>query len=103
MRSGRASAWIATMVAVLYVVWARVLPPFGQLPGDIGDTRFNMYALEHSYQWLIGNSSLWNMPMFWPLNVTSAFSEMHLGSVVFYSIPRLLGLEQYEAMQVWFA
>ena len=91
------------MVAVLYVVWARVLPPFGQLPGDIGDTRFNMYALEHSYQWLIGNSSLWNMPMFWPLNGTSAFSEMHLGSVVFYSIPRLLGLEQYEAMQVWFA
>ena len=91
------------MVAVVCAVWARVLPPFGQLPGDIGDTRFNMYALEHSYQWLIGNSSLWNMPMFWPLTGTSAFSEMHLGSVVFYSIPRLLGLDRYEAMQVWFA
>ena len=91
------------MVVVVYAVWARVLPPFGQLPGDIGDTRFNMYALEHSYQWLIGNSSLWNMQMFWPLNGTSAFSEMHLGSVIFYSVPRLLGLERYEAMQVWFA
>ncbi len=91
------------MVVVVYAVWARVLPPFGHLPGDIGDTRFNMYALEHSYQWLIGNSSLWNMQMFWPLNGTSAFSEMHLGSVIFYSVPRLLGLERYEAMQVWFA
>ncbi|MEY4873748.1 MAG: hypothetical protein RJB41_450 [Actinomycetota bacterium] len=91
------------MVVVVYAVWARVLPPFGQLPGDIGDTRFNMYALEHSYQWLIGNSSLWNMQMFWPLNGTSAFSEIHLGSVIFYSVPRLLGLERYEAMQVWFA
>ena len=94
---------MVAMVAVVYAVWARVLPPFGQLPGDIGDTRFNMYALEHSYQWLIGNSSLWNMPMFWPLAGTSAFSEMHLGSVVFYSVPRLLGLDRYEAMQVWFA
>jgi hypothetical protein len=94
---------MATMVVVVYAVWARVLPPFGQLPGDIGDTRFNMYALEHSYQWLIGNSSLWNMQMFWPLNGTSAFSEIHLGSVIFYSVPRLLGLERYEAMQVWFA
>ena len=93
---------MATMVVVVYAVWARVLPPFGHLPGDIGDTRFNMYALEHSYQWLIGNSSLWNMQMFWPLNGTSAFSEMHLGSVIFYSVPRLLGLERYEAMQVWF-
>ena len=60
-------ASVVAMVAVVCAVWARVLPPFGQLPGDIGDTRFNMYALEHSYQWLIGNSSLWNMPMFWPL------------------------------------
>ena len=91
------------MVAVVDAVWARVLPPFGQLPGDIGDTRFNMYALEHSYQWLIGNSSLWNMQMFWPLKGTSAFSEMHLGSVVFYAVPRLLGLDRYESMQVWFA
>ena len=94
---------MVTMVVVVYAVWARVFPPFGQLPGDIGDTRFNMYALEHGYQWLIGNSSLWNMQMFWPLNGTSAFSEMHLGSVIFYSVPRLLGLERYEAMQVWFA
>lgn len=94
---------MVAMVAVVYAVWARVLPPFGQLPGDIGDTRFNMYALEHSYQWLIGNSSLWNMQMFWPLTGTSAFSDMHLGSLIFYSVPRLLGLERYEAMQVWFA
>lgn len=61
------------MVVVVYVVWARVLPPFGQLQGDIGDIRSNMYALEHSYQWIIGNSSLWNMQMFWLLNATSAF------------------------------
>lgn len=94
---------MVTMVVVVYAVWARVLPPFGQLPGDMGDTRFNMYALEHSYQWLIGNSSLWNMQMFWPLSGTSAFSEMHLGSVIFYSVPRLLGLDRYGAMQIWFA
>lgn len=99
------SVWasISLMVVCTYAVWGRVLPPFGQLPGDVGDTRFNMYALENTFQWTIGNSSLWNMPMFWPLQGTSAFSDVHLGSIVFYSVPRLLGLERYEAMQVWFA
>ena len=95
--------WMVATVAVVYAVWARVLPPFGQLPGDIGDTRFNMYALEHSYQWLIGNSSLWNMPMFWPITGTSAFSEMHLGSLIMYAIPRLMGVNKYGSMQIWFA
>ena len=99
------SIWasISLMVVCTYAVWGRVLPPFGQLPGDLGDTRFNMYALENAFQWTIGNSSLWNMPMFWPLQGTSAFSDVHLGSIVFYAVPRLLGLERYGAMQVWFA
>ena len=91
------------MVAVVYLVWGRVFPSIGQLPGDLGDTRWNMFSLESGYQWISGNGSLWNMKMFWPLKGTSSFSDMHLGSLIFYAIPRLLGLDKYAAMQVWFA
>ena len=91
------------MATAVYAVWGRVLPLIGQLPGDLGDTRWNMFSLESGYQWISGNGSLWNMKMFWPLKGTSSFSDMHLGSLIFYVIPRLLGLDKYAAMQVWFA
>ena len=98
-----ALAWMLVMVAVVCAVWGRIFPSIGQLPGDLGDTRWNMFSLESGYQWISGNGSLWNMKMFWPLKGTSSFSDMHLGSLIFYAIPRLLGLDKYAAMQVWFA
>lgn len=90
------------MVAVVYLVWGRVLPPSEMVPGDIGDSRFNLYVLEHGYQWMTGSGSLWNMEFFWPLNGVGAFSDMHLGSLIFYAFPRVLGLDLYASMQVWF-
>ena len=90
------------MVASVYLVWGRVLPPSGLIPGDIGDSRFNLYVLEHGYQWMIGSGSLWNMDIFWPIHGAGAFSDMHLGSLIFYAFPRILGLDMYVSMQVWF-
>ena len=93
---------LALMVAAVYLVWGRVLPPSGLIPGDIGDSRFNLYVLEHGYQWMVGSGSLWNMEFFWPIKGAGAFSEMHLGSLIFYVFPRILGLDMYISMQVWF-
>jgi hypothetical protein len=28
-----------------------------QIPGDLGDARFNMYVLEHGYRWLVHRDS----------------------------------------------
>ena len=93
---------LAFLVAVVYLVWGRVLPPSDLVPGNIGDTRFNLYVLEHGYQWMTGSGSLWNMDFFWPVKGAGAFSEMHLGSLIFYAFPRILGLDMYVSMQVWF-
>ena len=93
---------LALMVTVVYLVWGRVLPPSDLVPGDIGDSRFNLYVLEHGYRWMIGSGSLWDMDIFWPIKGAGAFSDMHLGSLIFYAFPRILGLDMYVSMQVWF-
>jgi len=93
---------LTLMVVVVYLIWGRVLPPSDVVPGDIGDTRFNLYVLEHGYQWMTGSGSLWNLDFFWPVKGVGAFSEMHLGSLIFYALPRFLGLDMYISLQVWF-
>ena len=93
---------LVILAIVVYAVWGRVLPPFGDIPGDIGDSRFNLYVLEHGFQWLGGSKSLWDMEFFYPLKGVGSFSEMHIGSLIFYAIPRLAGFDMYLSMQIWF-
>jgi hypothetical protein len=81
----------------------RFLIPQGPLLGDGGDTKFNLYALEHVYLFVRGRESLWNESFYWPVKGVAAFSEIHLGSSFFYVIPRLLGLGQIDSMTFWLA
>ena len=90
------------MTALTYFVWWRVLPPFGQIPGNIGDARFNIYILENTFQWSTGRASLWSPSMFWPLKGAGSFSELHTGSLVFFAGPRLLGVSKETSMQIWY-
>jgi hypothetical protein len=96
-----AAASLTILVLAVYVVWRGVLPPFGDIPGDIGDTRFNLYVLEHGFQWVSGQSSLWHMDFFYPLKGVGSFSDMHLGSLIFYVIPRAVGFDLYYSLQIW--
>jgi len=78
-----------------------VLPPW-QLPGDLGDTRFNLYVLEHGYRWLVGlEPSFWNAPFFYPAENTLAYSDSHLGSFLIYAVFRLLNFDTYDALYGW--
>ena len=87
----------------VWFTWMRFLIPQGNLLGDGGDTKFNLYALEHVYLFVRGRESLWNENFYWPVKGVAAFSEIHLGSSFFYVIPRLLGLGQIDSMTFWLA
>ncbi len=76
---------------------------FLQVPGDLGDARFNNYILEHFYQWLIHRETdYWNAPIFYPYPLATAFSDNLLGSAPFYAVIRILGFSRETAFQGWF-
>lgn len=73
-----------------------------QIPGDLGDSRFNMFVLEHGYRWLIGlDASFWSAPFFYPAPNVIALSDNHLGGVPIYSAFRLLRCRRETAFQLW--
>ena len=75
---------------------------FSKLPGDMGDTRFNQYVLEHFYQFITNRTtSFWNAPFFYPFKNTIAFSDSHLGSAPIYSFFRFIGFNQNTSLQIW--
>jgi len=86
-----------------WFTWMKFLIPQGNLLGDGGDTKFNLYALEHIYLFVRGRESFWNESFYWPAQGVAAFSEIHLGSSFFYVIPRLFGLGQIDSMTFWLA
>src|SRR5438132_10710047 len=73
-----------------------------QIPGELVDTRFNMYVLEHGYRWLMHrDSSFWSAPFFYPAPNVITYSDNHLGSFLFYSVFRILGAGRETAFQLW--
>lgn len=82
----------------------RSLNWFTAIPGDLVDPRLNSIFLEHVYSWFLGRTpSLWSAPFFYPFENVLAFSDNHLGSVIFYAPWRLLGFGREMAMALWIA
>ena len=77
---------------VLLAQWGSSLIPPKVMPGGIGDSRFNLLMLEHTYQSLKGNGSLFDANFFFPFKLVGGLSDLHIGSVVAYAIPRLAGI-----------
>ena len=74
-----------------------------ETPGDLIDGRFNMFVLEHIYQWLIGRAgSLVSPAIFYPFPDVLFFSDNHAGSVLIYALFRALGKSEYIAYDSWF-
>jgi hypothetical protein len=70
----------------------------GMVPGDLGDSRYNLYILEHGYRWLSGRDpSLLSPTFFYPYPGTLFWSDTHLGTVIVYSAFRALGVSPYSA------
>lgn len=72
------------------------------IPGDLGDSRFINYLLEHGYLFLSGETeSFWNAAFMHPYPNTIAISDNMIGTLPIYSLWRLVGLEQETAYQFW--
>jgi hypothetical protein len=91
-----------TVAMVLFLVGISLFFRFDQIPGGLDDARFNMYVLEHGYRWLTGLDKLfWSAPFFFPAQNVITYSDNDLGSVLFYSVFRVLGVGRETAFQWW--
>jgi hypothetical protein len=72
------------------------------VPGDPGDARFNIYVLEHTYQWVSGRvADLFSPPMYYPYPFTLFFSDCHFATSFIYALMRSIGLSEYRAFSAW--
>ena len=91
-------------IAFFVVFWFQWLPsltPTRTMPGDTGDNRFNLLMLEHAFQVINGNASLFNPTFFFPFKLVGGFSDLFVGSLPAYAIPRFLGFGMFISMQFW--
>jgi hypothetical protein len=98
--------WIFPMLIFFVGIWyfcIRILGyNFEFIPGDLGDSRFINYLLEHNYLWISGKvDSFWDAGFMFPNTNTIAISDNMLGTAPIYSIFRLFGFEQETAYQLW--
>ena len=76
---------------------------FTEIPGDLGDARFNSVVLEHLFLWTRGlTEGLWDPGYFYPFDNTLAFSDNHFGSGIIYVLSRYVGIDRIASFQIWF-
>lgn len=73
---------------------------FDLLPGDDGDTRFNLLIVEHWIQFFRGELSFGEARMFYPVNYGLGFSDLSLGVALLEWPLRVMGLDLYRATQM---
>jgi hypothetical protein len=76
---------------------------FRFIPGDLIDSRFNNYVLEHGYRWLTRrpHGSFWSPPFCYPARNMAAGSDAHVGTLPLYAAFRVAGAEPERAFQLW--
>jgi len=91
------------LLAGLYLVPIRIFETdFSQVPGDLGDARFNNYILEHGHKFLGGQvKDYWDAPFMYPYSNVIAFSDNLLGSLPVYSAFRVSGYDRETSFQLW--
>ncbi|MFZ4798608.1 MAG: hypothetical protein ACOYMA_14010 [Bacteroidia bacterium] len=72
------------------------------MPGDLGDSRFINFVLEHGYQFIIGNEpSFYNATFFYPAKNTLALSDNMVGTLPIYALFRSFNFDRETAYQFW--
>jgi len=93
--------------AFLAAGWIFILAPIctgGFVPGINGDSRFNLYVLEHFYRWMAGTErGLLDAGFFHPYPLTLGFSDPHTFTGILYAGLRFAGWKSTEALCAWFA
>jgi len=72
------------------------------VPGDLGDARFNLYILEHTFLWISEpNRSYMSPGIFYPYPGAMFFSDTHVGSVLVYILFRAVGISEFTSFTLW--
>jgi hypothetical protein len=95
----RAAALLIGLLAVLPYLGYH----FEYLPGDLYDSRLNIYFLEHGYKWISGQTphSFIDAPFFYPARRVLTYSDNLVGSLPFYIPWRWLGFDRETSFQIW--
>ncbi len=104
IRWRKAVPWVLAALAVLvfYLLMVRPYLATGKVPGDLGDARFNIYILEHTFQRIYTQNLPYISPkIFYPYPGTIFLSDTHIGSAVFYVFFRFLGLGEFPSFTLW--
>lgn len=94
----------AIALAILAIFVARKFLLAGVAPGDLGDARFNLYVLEHTFQWLRGDVPSYVSPqIFYPFPGSLFFSDSHAGTAFVYALFRAAGISKFSSFTLWAA
>lgn len=93
------AAWI--IFGICHAAQSIVLTMGSAIPGDLGDSRLNNLQLEHGYQSLTSKASFISPSQYFPTSGTISHSDMHIGTLPFYAIPRVIGATEESSFQLW--
>lgn len=91
----------AILLAILHIMHPWLLSGGGLMPGNHGDTRFNMAVLEHHVQVLRGHYAAFTTAQSYPLQHNLFYSDTHWGTAPLYIAFRLVGLSMETSFACW--
>ena len=93
---------VLLLICGLYSMPLKIIETnLSKMPGDLGDTRFNNYILEHGHKYLTGQiDSFWNAPFLYPYKNVTALSDNLIGTLPIYSVFRF-GTDRETSFLLW--
>lgn len=95
--------WVLFLIGFYYLPF-RLLGGFemSMIPGDLGDSVFNMVILENGYQYVFGSiEHFWQSNFLYPFENPIALSDNLMGTWPIYALFRIIGLDSHTAFQWW--
>jgi len=100
---GTLSFFLGLLLGLYFIAMNITGKSFTELPGDLGDSRFTNYLLEHSHQYFKGQvTNFWDAGFMVPESNIVTYSENMVGSAPFYSMFRIAGYDRETSFQAWF-
>ncbi len=94
--------WFVFLVGILSVTFPYLGYNLAYLPGDLGDTRFNIVILEHAKQFLGREvKEFWNAGFMYPEAEVITYSDNFLGTAPLFAFFRWLGADIFTSFQLW--
>jgi len=103
LHSPRGEWIVVCLLSVLFLLCfyhKTVLSGFDLIPGDNGDSRFNMLIAEHWIDYLRGNLKFHEVRMFYPADYSFGFSDLALLIAVFELPFRMCGFDVFRSYQI---